>query len=87
MISTVRVIGNLCPRRVLVLRLMGNSLLDITVYGRRAGSNGARKAKDVQLGRMTIEHVGRYGQALQDAGIASDTTSPMILPDYTGKIG
>ena len=33
-------------------RLMGNSLLDVIVFGRDAGKAAAAKAKDVTLGKM-----------------------------------
>ena len=38
-------------------RLMGNSLLDIIVFGRSAGKNAAAKAKDVNVGKLTLDHV------------------------------
>lgn len=63
-------------------RLMGNSLLDICVFGRRAGINAAQKAKEVKPGKLTLEHVRRYHQELKSAGIESSRISPMLLPDY-----
>ncbi len=68
-------------------RLMGNSLLDITVYGRRAGTNAAGKAKEVKPGKLTLDHINKYNSELEKAGIKTDLTSPMLLPDYSGKIG
>ena len=68
-------------------RLMGNSLLDITVYGRRAGANAALKAKSAKLGKLTLQHVNAYHSELKKAGISTGRTSPMLLPDYVGKIG
>ena len=38
-------------------RLLGNSLADALVFGRRAGINAAARAKEVQLGRLTLQHV------------------------------
>ena len=35
-------------------RLMGNSLLDIIVFGRNAGQNAAARAKDVTVGALTL---------------------------------
>jgi succinate dehydrogenase / fumarate reductase flavoprotein subunit len=67
-------------------RLMGNSLLDVTAYGRRAGIDAAKKAPLVELGKLTLEHIGRYHKALQKAGIVTERTSPMVLPNYVGKI-
>jgi hypothetical protein len=62
---------------------MGNSLLEVTVYGRRAGRAAGQRVKDVTLGKLTLEHVGAWEQAMADAGIETDIESPMLLPDYT----
>lgn len=63
-------------------RLMGNSLLDVVCYGRRAGRYAAEKAKEVTSGRLTLDHVKKYHQELQKAGIDPSRRSPMVLPDY-----
>jgi succinate dehydrogenase / fumarate reductase flavoprotein subunit len=68
-------------------RLMGNSLLEVTVYGRRAGRAAAERAKEVELGELTLSHVGAWEQQLVEAGLETDLVSPLILPDYTGKGG
>lgn len=67
-------------------RLMGNSLLDINVFGRRAGRNTAIKAKGIRLGKLTLGHIDRYHKELEKAGIVTERTSPILLPDYAGKI-
>lgn len=64
-------------------RLMGNSLLDILVYGRRAGTNAGQKSKDVEVKELKLDHVNAYHQSLEENGIQTDETSPMILPHYT----
>jgi succinate dehydrogenase / fumarate reductase flavoprotein subunit/L-aspartate oxidase len=65
-------------------RLMGNSLLDIMVYGRIAGKSAAQFAlNDSQDGELTLDHVRKYHQELKDAGIETDRIAPMLLPDYT----
>ncbi|MFC1683678.1 FAD-binding protein [Candidatus Zixiibacteriota bacterium] len=65
-------------------RLMGNSLLDVTVFGRIAGENAARYARTKTLkGKLTLDHVRRYHQALGRAGVKTDRIAPMILPDYS----
>lgn len=66
-------------------RLMGNSLLDVVVFGRNAGQQAAKKAKDVCIGKLTLEHVYQYQKELDEAGIANDEASPKLLPDYTRK--
>ena len=63
-------------------RLMGNSLLDIIVFGRNAGKAAARKAKDVTLGEMTLKHVEEYAKELEKAGLETGEVSPMLLPNY-----
>ena len=63
-------------------RLMGNSLLDIIVFGRNAGRNAAAKAKDVTVGKLTLAHVAAYQKEMEEAGIHSDIVSPKLLPDY-----
>jgi succinate dehydrogenase/fumarate reductase flavoprotein subunit len=65
-------------------RLMGNSLLDILVFGRLAGSRAADFAKgEAKSGKLSLEHVRRYAMDLEAAGVGLDRVSPMLLPDYT----
>jgi len=65
-------------------RLMGNSLMDIVVFGRVAGRNAAIFAREKsQDGRLTLDHVKRYHKELEEAGIVTDRVAPMLLPDYT----
>ena len=64
-------------------RLMGNSLLDIIVFGRNAGRNAAAKAKSVTVGAMNIDHVAAFQKIKEEAGICNNTLSPKLLPDYT----
>ena len=65
-------------------RLMGNSLLDIMVFGRIAGKNAALFAKEKANGsKLSLEHVVKYNKEFDDAGIEGDRVSPMLLPDYT----
>ncbi len=66
-------------------RLMGNSLLDYNVFGRRAGIYAAEYVKKVSIGRLNLDHVRKYEQALSDAGVKTDRRAPMLLPDYRGK--
>jgi succinate dehydrogenase/fumarate reductase flavoprotein subunit len=65
-------------------RLMGNSLLDVCVFGRIAGVSAATYAKEkAKDGKLTLDHVRRYHQELEEAGIITDRVAPMILPDYS----
>ena len=63
-------------------RLMGNSLLDVIVFGRNAGKKAAAKAKEVELGTMNLDHVAGYAEELKAADIASGEVSPKLLPQY-----
>lgn len=65
-------------------RLMGNSLLDILVFGRIAGAGAAIYAREkAKIGKMTLEHVKKYNKEVAEAGVPADRVSPMLLPDYT----
>ncbi len=65
-------------------RLMGNSLMDIVVFGRIAGRNAAIFAREkAKEGKLTLKHVKRYHKELEEAGIITDRVAPMLLPDYT----
>ncbi len=63
-------------------RLMGNSLLDIIVFGRNAGKAAAKKAKTVTIGEMNIDHIDAYAKELEEVGIATNEVSPLLLPKY-----
>lgn len=66
-------------------RLMGNSLLDIIVFGRSAGKNAATRAKDVKTGKLTLDHIAKFDEERKNAGVETDAVSPMLLPDYRRK--
>jgi succinate dehydrogenase/fumarate reductase flavoprotein subunit len=63
-------------------RLMGNSLLDILVFWRRAGKNAARRSKETKPGKLSLSHVDKFHKELRSAGIPEERISPMLLPDY-----
>ena len=63
-------------------RLMGNSLLDIIVFGRNAGQQASAKAKTTEVKALTLKHVAAYEKQLTDAGIESELVSPKLLPNY-----
>ena len=64
-------------------RLMGNSLLDIIVFGRSAGQHAAAKSKDVTVGALTLAHIDAFDAARAEAGLENDVVSPKLLPNYT----
>lgn len=66
-------------------RLMGNSLLDYNVFGRRAGIYAAEYVKKVTIGELSLDHVRKYEESLKNAGIKTDRRAPILLPDYRGK--
>ena len=63
-------------------RLMGNSLLDIIVFGRNAGKAAAAKAREVTLGTANLNHVEEYAAMLNEADVAQEGVSPLLLPQY-----
>ncbi len=64
-------------------RLMGNSLLDIIVFGRDAGKAASAHCRDVVTGKLTLEHIKRFAAEMKEAGIVTDAVSPKLLPTYT----
>ena len=66
-------------------RLMGNSLLDIIVFGRHAGQQAAATAKNTEMGEPTLNHVARFEDELKSANLKPTTVSPQLLPDYRRK--
>ncbi len=63
-------------------RLIGNSTLDLFVFGRRAGKSAAKWAKEVKLGKLTLDHVRKWQREIKEAGLESRPVSPMLLPNY-----
>lgn len=63
-------------------RLMGNSVLDYNVFGRRVGRYASEYSRSVELGKLSLEHVSAYAKELADAGIETDLITPLILPSY-----
>lgn len=67
-------------------RLMGNSLLDVIVFGRNAGIHAAAKSKETdQPQGLTLEHIERFNGELADAGLVPEIQSPMLLPKYARR--
>jgi len=63
-------------------RLIGNSTLDLFVFGRRAGKSAAKWAREVKLGKLTLDHVRKWQREIKEAGLESRLVSPMLLPNY-----
>ncbi|MCL2407011.1 MAG: FAD-binding protein [Defluviitaleaceae bacterium] len=64
-------------------RLMGNSLLDVIVFGRNAGHTAGAKFVNIKPGNLSLAHVTKFESERAAAGITEATPSPMLLPDYT----
>ena len=45
-------------------RLMGNSLLDVIVFGRNAGQEAGKQFKNVTLSDLTLEHVDSFEEGV-----------------------
>ncbi|HEX7475678.1 MAG TPA: FAD-dependent oxidoreductase [Dehalococcoidales bacterium] len=68
-------------------RLIGNSTLDIFVFGRRAGRAAAEWTKQVRPGVLTLDHVYRWQKELKQAGLDRvRPVSPMLIPDYARHV-
>jgi succinate dehydrogenase / fumarate reductase flavoprotein subunit/L-aspartate oxidase len=67
-------------------RLMGNSLLEITVFGRRAGGTAAAYVEGVNLDKPHLDHVAAWNRELEESGVDTSVIAPILLPDYTRHI-
>ena len=64
---------------------MGNSLLDVVVFGREAGIEAGKIFKDIKdtdTNKMNLDHVKAFEKELESAGIKTDLVSPKLLPTY-----
>lgn len=63
-------------------RLMGNALLDIISFGRRAGRAAAQSGLPLKKVRGGVGHVLDLQREMTRAGMHSDTVAPVLYPDY-----
>jgi len=66
-------------------RIMGNALLEIIGFGRRAG-RAAAVERDRGPKKITLEHVNRVRRALTLAGMPMTRKAPQVLPPYAGGV-
>ncbi|MEW6544479.1 MAG: FAD-binding protein [Nitrospirota bacterium] len=66
-------------------RLMGNSLLDLMVYGKRSGATAAEHAKAAKQGKLTLEHLAKFRAEARKHGVSHEVSSPMLFPAYAKK--
>jgi succinate dehydrogenase/fumarate reductase flavoprotein subunit/ferredoxin len=62
--------------------LKDNLLLDVLVFGRRAGKAAAERAKEVKLGKLTLEHLRKWRDELKRTGLQKQSIAPKLIPDY-----
>lgn len=68
-------------------RLMGNSLLDVIVFGRNAGIYAAAKAKETKTPEgLTLDHIAKFADEVSAAGLGAETASPLLLPKYARDV-
>jgi succinate dehydrogenase/fumarate reductase flavoprotein subunit len=67
-------------------RLMGNSVLDYNVFGKRAGRYAAEYVRAVKLKSLSLAHVLAYEDEIKKANIKTDRIAPVLLPSYTPEI-
>jgi len=65
-------------------RLMGNSLLDIISFGRRAGAHAVEQYQLVSHKKVTLEHLSRLRRELTLAGMPLAVQSPLLFPTIAG---
>ncbi|MBF0622534.1 MAG: FAD-binding protein [Magnetococcales bacterium] len=67
-------------------RLMGNALLEIIVFGLRAGRSAADFAQKLgEGGAPGLGHLEQFLEELQEAGIPKKNKAPTLLPKYGPK--
>ena len=64
-------------------RLMGNSLLDLMVFGKRSGLTAAARVKSGTQGKLTLGHLKNFRMEAKKHSGSGQVTSPMVLPAYT----
>lgn len=67
-------------------RLMGNSLLEINVFGRRVGITAAKEFKKKAVkGKLTLDHVRKTVTELDKLNIKDKQYAPILLPEYRSE--
>ena len=64
-------------------RLMGNSLLDLMVFGKRSGLTAAARVKSGTQGKLTLDHLKSFRAEAKKHSGSGQVISPMVLPAYT----
>lgn len=64
-------------------RLMGNALLDIISFGRRAGMRAVKDRQTRGHKKISIDHISDLRRELMKNEMSMTTKSPLLFPDYT----
>ncbi len=62
-------------------RLMGNSLLELFVFGRIVGKEAAKSSAESDIGKITLKHLDKFNTKDK----SRYNSSPLLLPDYIRK--
>lgn len=65
-------------------RIMGNALLDIISFGRRAGLAAAQRRSSHGARKVTIEHLRNWRRELAYTGLSLSRKSPLLFPECAG---
>ncbi len=62
-------------------RIMGNALLEIISFGRRAGATAAAYSPTAGS-ELSLAHLQRFRREIENSGLVSDKTGPLLFPHY-----
>lgn len=63
-------------------RMMGNALLELVVFGRRAGAAAASDGRSAPQRAATLSHLADWRRALAIHGVAEGRKAPLLFPPY-----
>jgi L-aspartate oxidase len=63
-------------------RMMGNALLELVVFGRRAGESALADARGERPRNVGLTHLADWRRALITQGLPLDRKAPMVFPSY-----
>ena len=66
-------------------RIMGNALLEIISFGRRAGAKASGLIHGRGHKKASVEHVSRLRRELTHAGLSMDMKTPVLFHDYAKR--
>jgi succinate dehydrogenase / fumarate reductase flavoprotein subunit/L-aspartate oxidase len=62
--------------------MMGNALLELAVFGRRAGEAAAADSRGERPRNVGLTHLATWRRGLIEAGLSLDRKAPMLFPAY-----